>query len=84
MANPQVIWAKKVTIDQHTYLVRAVHVGAGVEFEHFQGKDAMDQGTWLDIDRIQGFRIEVISAIREAFIGDAAVRLAENPMIQGE
>lgn len=83
MPNPQVIWAKQITIDKRTYLVRAVHLGAGkVEFERFNGKDAMDEGTWLDLDSIRGFSIEATTAVRDAFIGDAAVLMAKTPMIQ--
>ena len=85
MPNPQVIWAKQVTIDQHKYLVRAVRLGTGkVEFERFNDKDAMDEGTWLDLDSIQGFRIEAVTAIQDAFIGDAAALMAKHPVIQQE
>ena len=82
--KPQVIWAKKVDLDTGTTLVRAVRTETGdVEFEYFEGKDAMGEGAWLAVGRMTD-EVGTEQVVRDAFIKDAAVLMAENPVIQLE
>ncbi len=85
MPKPQVIWKKRAALGHASPLVRAVRTDKGtVEFEYLDSKDAMGEERWLGIERFPGsdFKIEIVSTVRNAFIKDASVRLAENPMIQ--
>ena len=87
MPKPVVIWTKKVVHEHISPLVRAVRTGRGeVEFEYLDREDAMGEETWLPLGRMPGaeFKIEVDSAVKGAFIQDASVLMAENPMIQKE
>lgn len=83
MPNPQVIWGKKVDLDTGTTLVRAVRTETeDVEFEYFEGKDAMGEGTWRQVERMPAVQIDAAEVVRVAFVKDAATLMAKTPMIQ--
>lgn len=86
-ATPVVVWKKRVVLEHASPTVRAVRTDKGtVEFEYLDSKDALGGERWLDIERfpLSDFKIEIVSAVRDAFIKDASASMIENPILEKE